>query len=545
MASTFITQVQPQLQSDPNADSAALLRVLIYKIDNTTFGSDVPTLPQWIAPPPTVIQAQAILYTSLVISLFSAFLAMLGKQWLNRYASNDTRGSAIERSQDRQRKYDGTVTWCFDFMMTSLPMMLQAALFLLVCALTLYLWGINTTIASVLLGFTLFAVAFYGFIIIAGTASVSCPYQTPHAHVLRNFLRRLLPLFPNMFRSLRTLIRTSETMAVLTVCWQELKGYRFLKVDTACMVTFFFMLPIYGILFPIYFLVIPTVMVYDVCLLTLEFFRKFSNLVHRLRIWLRKAQTSNLTVAAWDLRCISWMLQVSMDKVVHLSALKLLATMTTLVDFSPALVSACFDTLIGCVAVVDNRAVITQESEELAAVSAMCCLRTLSRIAAKDPTLNTIKRVHRRYIRSFPRKTNFGCLPPDHSLRSIHKLLHSSHPTVHWNDYQLLGDDQVTLARTLAQLANGHVSEAAQPSWDVFLRGRRRVKVPRWILRFALHQLSQSPLPPTPIVIYCLYIIAIDLGCNIDLDAPVQDERYVHISLSPGFGVLTRGPAYD
>ena len=85
MASAFVIQINSQLQRDPNQETAALLRVLIYKMDNTTFGNNVPVLPQWTGPPRAIIQVQAILYASLAASLFSAFLAMLGKQWLNRY----------------------------------------------------------------------------------------------------------------------------------------------------------------------------------------------------------------------------------------------------------------------------------------------------------------------------------------------------------------------------------------------------------------------------------------------------------------------------
>ncbi|KAF9647585.1 hypothetical protein BDM02DRAFT_2634490 [Thelephora ganbajun] len=114
VTSAFVIQVHSQLQPDPNEETAALLRILIHKIDNTTFGDDVPIIPQWSGPAPTIVQVGAILYGSLAVSLFSAFLAMLGKQWLNRYASIDMRGSAIERSQNRQRKFDGIVNWYFD-----------------------------------------------------------------------------------------------------------------------------------------------------------------------------------------------------------------------------------------------------------------------------------------------------------------------------------------------------------------------------------------------------------------------------------------------
>ena len=531
VTSTFIAQVQPQLQPDPNVETAALLRVLINKIDNSTFGNNTPTIPQWPGPPRTAVRVQAILYASLVASLLSAFLAMLGKQWLNRYASIDMRGSAIQRSQNRQQKFDGTVAWRFDFVMESLPLMLQGALFLLGCALCLYLWDVDTTVASVVLGVTLFGVVFYAFIVIAGTASVSCPYQTPLARVLRYFIRHILPLFPNLLRSAASSIRSgSETIGVVTLCWRELREYKGLRIDCACLITFCFMLPIYSIMFPIYFLVLPTVMVYDACYLALAIVRAFNDLASTVRAWFRGVRKLDLKTAVLDLHCISWMLRVSMDKAVHLSALKLLTTMTTLVDFCPALVSSCFDILLGCVVVDGDNAVVTRESEELAAVSTQCCFRILSHVAATDPKLNTIKRVRRRYTRAFPLETNFDGLSPDHNLGPIHNIFHSSQPKIQWKDYKLLDNDEITLARTVAEIANKHASDATQGKWDVFLRGRRRVKVPRWILRFALHRLSQDPLPPTSIVINCLSIIAADLGCRIDLDTRIPDERYFHLS---------------
>ncbi|KAF9780446.1 hypothetical protein BJ322DRAFT_1012058, partial [Thelephora terrestris] len=101
VTSAFIIQLGSSLQSDPGDETAALLRVLIYKIDNTTFGNEVPPLPQWNGPPPAMVHVQAILFASLATSLLGALLAMLGKQWLNRYDSSDLRGSAMERSHNR------------------------------------------------------------------------------------------------------------------------------------------------------------------------------------------------------------------------------------------------------------------------------------------------------------------------------------------------------------------------------------------------------------------------------------------------------------
>lgn len=76
-----------------------------------------------------------LLYASLAASLLAAFLAVLGKQWLNRYMRR-TGGSVIERCKDRQRKADGMKQWGFSIVMEALPLMLQAALLLLGCALS-------------------------------------------------------------------------------------------------------------------------------------------------------------------------------------------------------------------------------------------------------------------------------------------------------------------------------------------------------------------------------------------------------------------------
>ena len=63
--------------------------------------------------------------------------------------------------------------------------MLRGALLLLGCALSLYLWGIDTIIAWVVLGITSSGLLFYLLIIVAAVATESCPYQTPGSQLLR------------------------------------------------------------------------------------------------------------------------------------------------------------------------------------------------------------------------------------------------------------------------------------------------------------------------------------------------------------------------
>jgi len=504
VTSTFITQVDPQLQQDRNEETAALLRVLIYKIDNTTFGNEIPEVPQWAGPPRTMAQVEAILYASLAASLFSAFLAMLGKQWLNRYASIDMRGSAIERSQNRQRKLDGIVSWYFHHVMESLPLMLQFALLLLGGALSLYLWRIDTTVAWVVVGITSLGVIFYAFIVIAGTVSVSCPYQTPGAQILRN----ILPMFRP---ALSFVAKNSFCILGPVNWWSRIRENWWLALRFE----------------PLgYILALPFLLAHDIYLLVRTMVMGVLTLTRGVRSWFRRvhppqADGSDRQVVALDLQCVSWILQTSLDKAVHLLTLKSLAAMTTLADFDPAIVSACFDILAGCVAVVGGKAAITQGSEELAATSAACCLRVFSHLTTTNPTSSVLLDVAKQYTGAIPFNTNFENFPAYHSFSALHNVFYPSRrgrsllserrPKIQWDDYEISDNENIILV----QLARFK-----------YQTGGYR-KVPRWILRFALHHLSQDPPPSTSVVVDCLSIVAIDLGCTVLVTHP--DERYVRI----------------
>jgi hypothetical protein len=132
------------------------------------------------------------MYTSLLISLLAAFIAMLGKQWLNRYLRN-AGGSIIERCGDRQHKCNGLKKWPFHLFVESLPVMLQVALLLLACGLCKNMASINSSIASVLISLTILGVLFYLGVIITGTSSYECPFQTPVSIGLRRLWKKIGP----------------------------------------------------------------------------------------------------------------------------------------------------------------------------------------------------------------------------------------------------------------------------------------------------------------------------------------------------------------
>ena len=317
-----------------------------------------------------MVHVQAILFASLASSLLSAFLAMVGKQWLNRYDSSDMRGSAVERGQNRQRKLDGMIAWYFDYVMESLPLMLQAALLLLGCALSRYLWDISTIVASVVLGVTSFGAFFYLFIIIAGASSENCPYQTPGSLALRYLGLKVAGTtysIPSAFWKVpkeSAVIAVIQTMRHTALRWPDVM-YFFRDI-----------------------IVVPFAFAFDIFCLgkaairKLFTLRKAHHLVHRVDRHLHETRATpeqrfDQQMAVSDLRCISWTLQTSLDNSTRLSAVEHLATRTELTYFNPTLVAdPCFDVLINCVRICSGKMVTVQDKEQLATVSARCLLRS-------------------------------------------------------------------------------------------------------------------------------------------------------------------------
>ncbi|KAF9780449.1 hypothetical protein BJ322DRAFT_293868 [Thelephora terrestris] len=505
VTSAFIVMVDSRLQPDRGSETTALLRVLIYKTDNTTFKDDVPSLPpQWTGPPPAMVDVEAILYMSLVASLFSAFLAMLGKQWLNRYASTDLRGSVIERGQNRQRKLDGVDTWYFDAVMESLPLMLQAALLLLGCALSRYLWEVDVTVASVVIGVTSFGVVLYLFILVAGVVSEVCPYQTPGSY----FIRHLVQHVPSA-SALGDAISGLDILETAHAVAAPL-SHRLFDDDT---------IQPYVASALFIALVFPTA-IYRIGRATTRVSSQVlvgaCGLFCRACCWLQREQIVEEQVAMLDSRCILWTSQTSLDKPVHHSIVRYLATIPKLHNFDPTLVTLCYNVFVGCVSITDGKVVIVEGLDEPAAASIRCLFRTFHHLMATDPTSSVLCNLFLCYQTNFPHRVVSTVLPFYATMMTIHLLVDRGKNLyeVSWDNSSPSIPDHVAITQDLVKAA--------------MVEYKQRSKVSRWILRFVLHSLSMDPPLPASAVADCLTIVAIDLDCDIS-DITFLDERYVQI----------------
>ena len=204
-----------------------------------------------------------------------------------------------------------------------------------------------------------------------------------------------------------------------------------------------------------------------------------------------------------DLQCVSWILQTSLDKLVHLATLKHLATMQGLTHFDPILVVGCFNAFVSCIIVSNRGVVIKRGFEELAAVSVSCFLRTFLHLSVTDPTSSTLADLRRHYIRTFPHWINFAGLPFRSTMTTIHLLFGRR------RDFRLLDDSMLPIQEHVP-FSRGLVDNARAEC-----RRMHNQKVPRRFLHFVIHSFSMDPPPPASVIADCLKIIAIDLGCDL------------------------------
>ena len=206
VSAALVLAVQPNLQPDPNQQSAAVLSLVLLALNHSAIPNEtLAILSAQQKPPREIVIVSGLMYTSLMISLLAAFVAMLGKQWLNRYLRH-AGGSIIERCGDRQLKYDGLRKWQFHLVLEALPVMLQVALLLLACGLWRYMASINTPVAVVLITLTGIGGLFYLVIAVSGALSYACPFQTPASTALRILWKKVVSPISSVIRRFKQAI---------------------------------------------------------------------------------------------------------------------------------------------------------------------------------------------------------------------------------------------------------------------------------------------------------------------------------------------------
>ncbi|KIY64603.1 hypothetical protein CYLTODRAFT_89562 [Cylindrobasidium torrendii FP15055 ss-10] len=224
---TFVAQTSQSLSPDNSAVTVSLLVELVAVQRAAITGSSLSDIAAADVAPAidrTSIWVNALWFTSLALSLASALLAVLSKQWLRQYTSFIA-GSARERALIRQFRYDGMEKWAVRTIIGLLPTILHLSLAFFLSGLVVFLAPLQRGIAiSVgIISGALF-IAYISSIVIA-VVHVKSPYRTTFSDVLSTTLRWIFtavyPVFERNFGlphvALAPTTRAAEQMSAINL----------------------------------------------------------------------------------------------------------------------------------------------------------------------------------------------------------------------------------------------------------------------------------------------------------------------------------------
>ncbi|KAI0667080.1 hypothetical protein C8Q78DRAFT_982991, partial [Trametes maxima] len=95
----------------------------------------------------SVIWLNVLWFSSLVLSLSSASVGIMIKQWLNEYNSGVS-GTSREVARLRQRRLNNMLEWRVADVVVAIPILLQLSLALFLAGLLILLWSLESTVAA-------------------------------------------------------------------------------------------------------------------------------------------------------------------------------------------------------------------------------------------------------------------------------------------------------------------------------------------------------------------------------------------------------------
>ncbi|KAG8914849.1 hypothetical protein FRC01_003888 [Tulasnella sp. 417] len=228
---TFISITMPDLSPNPSDETNTLLRLLIMRADNNTLTPSDLALP--FAVKSSSITVNCLLYASLSCSLLAAVGAMMAKEWLQSFDRTGQTGPLEEQARFRQRKFNGVQEWHLEAVIKFLPNLLLLSVIFFFIGICLFLFPINTVVAGIVIAFSGIGAVFSGIVIVAGAASLTCPYQSAASNALRRGCRGLVQPCRLVWRALihPAVSRASEELREVRT--NILPWFHFLRAKTS------------------------------------------------------------------------------------------------------------------------------------------------------------------------------------------------------------------------------------------------------------------------------------------------------------------------
>lgn len=183
IVTAFVIEVYRTLQPDSGALSASILLHISQQLASMSESPGASSTKDAFAvrefqAPKYALRVNILWFVSLVISLFTASLSMLAKQWLREYLAG-RQGTPEECIRLRQLRYDGLLKWRVFDIVALLPLLLHISLILFFIGLGDFLLVLDTEVGSVvstLIGTWLFI---YAACLTTPALLHDCPYVIP------------------------------------------------------------------------------------------------------------------------------------------------------------------------------------------------------------------------------------------------------------------------------------------------------------------------------------------------------------------------------
>ncbi|KAH8822388.1 hypothetical protein DL96DRAFT_349662 [Flagelloscypha sp. PMI_526] len=206
IVATFVAQTSQSLKPD-----FAQLNLLVHMEQNALLrmGGNVSAMghipsPNVTTDTPTYTTADlwinGLFLTSLSLSMVTALLAVLVKQWCQAYTSV-TSGSARDKCLTRQFRFDGLIKWKLPEIVGSLPLLLHLAFGVFFIGLSYFVYDLHKTLSSTVIIITILAAVTYFGTAILPAFFLECPYRIP---ILFRTGRFLIYLWISLNRSTPT-----------------------------------------------------------------------------------------------------------------------------------------------------------------------------------------------------------------------------------------------------------------------------------------------------------------------------------------------------
>lgn len=215
------------LQDDPTDETPLILAQISQQLANLTNngGPIVSVVPPYVPSrrfhaTTLNIVINILWFASLVLSLVSASIAILVKQWFQEYT--DMTSSQMKAHMCiRQYRFQSLDLWKVNTIRKLLPLLLQLSLLLFFIGLLVLLWSVSIPVAAFVTVPVIIWLLFWVTTTVLPSVYESCPYRSAESSIVFTLVQQTMPSLRQVLRWLRQQVNFSARPRTLHLSWRR------------------------------------------------------------------------------------------------------------------------------------------------------------------------------------------------------------------------------------------------------------------------------------------------------------------------------------